>query len=101
MKSPPSRFWPGELTPLQGLYAYRSADRRSSSYHLARRTSPSDTALNHSLKASIFHYLTVATLLFRYARHDRTDPVLTHSSATCKVEYRYEHSPPSASILCC
>ena len=71
MSSPPSRFWPGDLTPLRASHVAPDAVWRSSSYPAGRRTSPSDTARAASFKA---------------AR---------------KAEYRYEHSPPSAGILCC
>lgn len=101
MNSPPRRFWPGDLTPLRASHVAPDAVWRSSSYPTRRRTSPSDTIRDPSLKVSVFPRLAVATFVLRSAGPHEADPVLAHSSAACKAEYRYEHIPPSASVLHC
>ncbi len=53
MSSLPCRFWPGDLTPLQGHSASHSAVWRFSPCHEVRRASLSDTFQAYSFKTSI------------------------------------------------
>ena len=85
MNSPPSRFWPGALTPLQGRSVTRRAVGRSSSFRLDRGASPCDTISGHSFKTGLLLGLTAARLVFRSARPDKADPV---SRATPRLPAR-------------
>jgi len=94
MNSPPSRFRPGSVTPLQVLVVAQTAVWRSSSFNTDRRTSPDDIRRGHSRRSSLRSVLAVVKLVLRCAELAGSNPLLTHPSFAEEPEYRYDHSPP-------
>jgi hypothetical protein len=93
MNSPPSRFWPGALTPLRVSLGAQNAVWRSSSYHVGRRISPDDIRQGLLLGLSLPISLAIAILVWRCV--ELAPPNLRiHVSFADEPEYRYEHSPP-------
>ena len=93
MNSPPSRFWPGALTPLQGSLVAQDAVWRSSSYHVGRRISPDDIRQCLFVGLSLPLGLAVAILVWRCVELAPPNLRIPVSFAD-EPEYRYEHSPP-------
>ncbi len=91
MNSPPCRFWPGALMPLQVFFAAPAAVWRCSSSDIGRRVSASG---GHC----IFHpNLLPGPLAAKFVLGCASlaqSVLLPRVSFADEPEYRYEHSPP-------
>ena len=98
MSTPPSRFWPGALTPLRVCLVVPCAVWRFLSSFAGRQISPDGMQPSRLPGSSFFCCLPLPKLVPGCARLAKS-VFLFRISLTDEPEYCYEHSPPLSVVL--